>query len=207
MKRKIFLLMAISVLSFSLLGCSKEVENECPPEGGCGVELPDDENYCGGCGYCADDIETLETTDAEAQTSLEYDGLTFSLYGDGTEILDKLGEPLDTCEFDSYVYNTYKDITLEYTTIDDKPAFDYIYVTGDSYKASGITIGASKDEVKEAFGEPSTEYECEGSEYMDYYYDDFSQYFTFENGELVEFSFSRCFCVDDEEDTPVEVEE
>ena len=63
MKRKIFLLMAISVLSFSLLGCSKEVENECPPEG-CGVELPEDD-YCGGCGYCADDIVTLETNGNE----------------------------------------------------------------------------------------------------------------------------------------------
>ena len=67
--------------------------------------------------------------------------------------------------------------------IDNKPAFDYIYVTGDSYKANGITIGASKDEVKEAFGESSDEYECEGIVTLDYYYDDFSQYFSFENGE------------------------
>jgi hypothetical protein len=77
--------------------------------------------------------------------------------------------------------------------------FDYIYVTGDSFEASGIKIGATMDDVKAAFGDPSCEYECEGYKYMDYYYDDFSQYFTFLDGELVEFSFSRS-CQNADED-------
>lgn len=187
--KKRLLLTAAMVLSILLVGCG-ETKYVCP-EDGCGVELPEDD-YCSSC--CIDipeETQMLEATDKVAQTTVEYDGIKFNLYEDGSAILDKLGTPSETEDMDDYKFNYYDGVQLEIVPTDDKPLFDYIYIDGTGFKANGIEVGASVDEVKAAFGEPSSEYECEGVYYIDYYYDGFAQYFNFENDKLTNFQFSR----------------
>lgn len=188
MKRKLVLLSAATMLSLSLFGCSTEVTNDDIPEDTV-CQAPSDD-YCGGCGTSIEDLETLETKDKIAQTTVEYNGVSFSLFADANAILDELGEPTETSEFDSFYNNTYENCVIEYESTNDDPTIDYLLIKTDEFTSNGIKIGASEEEVKKAFGEPSSEYDCEDQHFFDYYYDEFSQYFTFKDGKLVEFSFT-----------------
>lgn len=188
MKRRLLVFSTAAIFALSLMACTSQVSNEDIPEDQVACEPPAD--YCGGCGTSIEDIETLETKDKIAQTTVEYDGVSFSLFGDASEILDKLGEPTETCEFDDCYYNTYENCVLEYESTNDDPTVDYVLVQSDEFTSNGIKIGSTEEEVKKAFGEPSCEYDCEDQHFYDYYYEEFSQYFTFKDGKLVEFSFT-----------------
>lgn len=188
MKRKLVLLSAATMLSLSLFGCSTEVTNDDIPEDTV-CQAPSDD-YCGGCGTSIEDLETLETKDKIAQNTIEYNGVSFSLFGDANAILKELGEPTEKEEFDSFYNYTYDNCIIEFESTNDDPTIDYVSIKTDEFTSNGIKVGSTEEEVKQAFGKPSTEYECAGQNFYDYYYDEFAQYFTFNDGKLVEFSFT-----------------
>ena len=101
----------------------------------------------------------------------EATGYTFE--SDGTEVavglkaepvMDSLGEPLSYYEAESCAFGdldkvwTYNDFTIYTYQTDD---VDYIYdivLSNDAVSTpEGISIGASADEVKEAYGDPESE--------------------------------------------------
>ena len=170
-------------LSFTFFGCgAKEETSECEDYDTCSaccVEMPED-------------YEKLATTDKVAQTTVEYNGYSFSLYDEAQDIIDNLGEPVDKCEGEGFRYYTYDGFDAQYDEIDGKYILAYLLVNSSGIKTKdGLEVGSSADEVKTALGEPSNQYDCEGTEYMDYYYDEFSIFFSLEKDTVVNYTISR----------------
>ncbi len=201
MKKKLCMILVTALTSIALFGCGKET-TQCDP-------VCSEEDYCGGCGSSiSGDVEYLETTDPEAQTTIIYkDGSSFSLYSDATDILKVFGEPESKCEYGSFVNNVYDGFTVEYETTNGYPQIDNIVIENTDFEANGIKVGTTADAISDVLGCPSDECESDGTTYLYYFYDGFTLYFTIENEKVIDFTYSRSVCDIEDFETEGETEQ
>ena len=115
--------------------------------------------FCG-CGGKASGIAPGMAFDEAKDMAVVIDGKTYPVRVDSADVLSVLGDDCVKDEVISCVYDGY-DKTFEYegiivstVPVDGKDVIEMFTITGPEYKTTrGITVGATREEVTEAYGE------------------------------------------------------
>ena len=169
MKKKLLVLVMTVTMGLSIMGCQKNVDfyNTCE---GCGVDCEDFQ--------CEEDYEEdgIECDDVNEETKVTSEAATFTLFDSADDVKEKLGEPTDSSECNGFYTDTYDGISITYS---EGELIEIDCMKGGWATSKGITFGSTTEDVKNAYGEASCEYDCEDEHYMNYFYKDgFSIYFT-----------------------------
>ena len=143
----------------------------------------------------------LDTSDASAQTTVNYKGTKFSMFENPDDVLAKINavsEVVNTDEGDGYANYYYDDILIGIEDAGSGMEISTISIVGEGiYTSAGIGLGASVDEVKAAHGEPSSEelnvVNGDNITSMFYTYESFQLVFYFFEGELQSIDIYRIY--------------
>ena len=147
--KKLFLCATLATACiFSLIGCSSSSSS-------------DDVKVIEGT------ADTTETTDASTGSSgyvFTYQGTEIPVDADAADIIEALGEPNSYFEAESCAaqgigkHYTYNDIEIETYPDGDTDRILYVMLKSDAVStAEGINISSTKDDILEAYGEPTEE--------------------------------------------------